>query len=430
MTTPLEQFVVNVQNMSSSGSFSQLYTFISKSSDMLMRNASHLEDVLATLDLQKHSLGVLAILCVKFSVTNAADFDVLYAQVQEFILGCNGEQVRCATDTFADLCHLLTQSFVERQQPMRGIQLLSCAITKIQLLPSQLTSIHADLCQLCLLAKCLKPALQFLDVDITDISRENDQYDAKHFLLYFYYGGMIYTALKNYERALYFFEVAITTTSMAVSHIMLEAYKKYILLALILYGKVPTLPKYTSQVVTRFIRPLSQPYLDLASAYTSNNPDEVRAVLAKHAETFSRDNNTGLTKQCLASLYKKNIQRLTKTFLTLSLTDMASRVQLSGTGDAEKHILNMIEDEEIFASINQKDGMVVFVDNPEKYNTPVMFKRLEEEMRKFIQLNDKLKQMDQDIATDPKYIQKCSGQQEDEQPGSSVGSSKLPTFSM
>lgn len=30
---------------------------------------------------------------------------------------------------------------------------------------------------------------------------------------------------------------AITTTSMAVSHIMLEAYKKYILLALILYGK-------------------------------------------------------------------------------------------------------------------------------------------------------------------------------------------------
>ncbi|KAH8037435.1 hypothetical protein HPB51_009990 [Rhipicephalus microplus] len=208
MTTPLEQFVVNVQNMSSSGSFSQLYTFISKSSDMLMRNASHLEDVLATLDLQKHSLGVLAILCVKFSVTNAADFDVLYAQVQEFILGCNGEQVRCATDTFADLCHLLTQSLVERQQPMRGIQLLSCAITKIQLLPSQLTSIHADLCQLCLLAKCLKPALQFLDVDITDISRENDQYDAKHFLLYFYYGGMIYTALKNYERALYFFEVS------------------------------------------------------------------------------------------------------------------------------------------------------------------------------------------------------------------------------
>lgn len=387
--------------------------------------------MLATLDLQKHSLGVLAILCVKFNVTPAADFEVLYAQVQEFITGCNGEQVRFATDMFAELCHLLTQSLVEKHQPMRGIFLLSRAISKIQLFPSQLTSIHADLCQLCLLAKCLKPALQFLDIDITDISRENEHYDTKHFLLYFHYGGMIYTALKNYERALYFFEVAITTTSMAVSHIMLEAYKKYILVALILHGKVPSLPKYTSQVVSRFIKPLSQPYLDLAAAYTSNNPDEVRAILVKHAETYTRDNNTGLTKQCLASLYKKNIQRLTKTFLTLSLTDMANRVQLSGPTEAERYILNMIEDEDIFASINQKDGMVVFLDNPEKYNTPLMFKRLEDEMRKFIQLNEKLKQMDQEIAVDPKYIQKWSGQQDDDQPGSTiVGSSKIPAYAM
>ena len=43
---------------------------------------------------------------------------------------------------------------------------------------------------------------------------------------------------------------------MAVSHVMLEAYKKYILVSLILHGKLPVLPKYTSQVVNRFIKPL------------------------------------------------------------------------------------------------------------------------------------------------------------------------------
>lgn len=41
---------------------------------------------------------------------------------------------------------------------------------------------------------------------------------------------------------------------MAVSHIMLEAYKKYILVSLILHGKVQLLPKYTSQIVVRFIK--------------------------------------------------------------------------------------------------------------------------------------------------------------------------------
>lgn len=50
----------------------------------------------------------------------------------------------------------------------------------------------------------------------------------------------------------------------------------------------------------------------------------------------------GLVKQLLVSLYKKNIQRLTKTFLTLSLSDMASRVHLSSPAEAEKYILRMV----------------------------------------------------------------------------------------
>lgn len=49
---------------------------------------------------------------------------------------------------------------------------------------------------------------------------------------------MIYLAVRNLDRALYFFEVAITTPSHAVSHIMLESYKKYILVSLLLLGKV------------------------------------------------------------------------------------------------------------------------------------------------------------------------------------------------
>jgi hypothetical protein len=40
-----------------------------------------------------------------------------------------------------------------------------------------------------------------------------------------------------------------------------------------------------------------------------------------------------------------------------------------------------IEDGEIFATINQKDGMVIFHDDPEKYNSPAMLRRLEEEVR-------------------------------------------------
>ncbi|CAG5129749.1 unnamed protein product, partial [Candidula unifasciata] len=308
----------------------------------------------------------------------------------------------------------------------RGISPLVQAIQKIQIHPAQLTSIHANLCQLCLLSKNLKPALRFLDIDVTEISREGVRFDAKDFLLYYYYGGMIYTALKNYDKALYFFEIAVTTPSVAVSHIMLEAYKKFILVSLILHGKIISLPKYTAQVLQRYIKPLCQPYMDVANTYTQNNSADLRVIVAKHTEVFNRDNNMGLVKQCTTSLIKKNIQRLTKTFLTLSLTDMANRVQLAGPREAEKYVLQMIEDREIFATINQKDGMVRFHDNPEKYNSPNMLLELDKEMQLCIQLDNQLREMDREIAVNPQYVQKSSGIHEDDLPGTS--SSKIQAY--
>lgn len=76
--------------------------------------------------------------------------------------------------------------------------------------------------------------------------------NSKHFLLYYYYGGMIYTALKRYEQALYCLEVVITTPAYAVSHVMLEAYKKYILVSLILYGKVSMTSYYVPRTEYNF----------------------------------------------------------------------------------------------------------------------------------------------------------------------------------
>ncbi|KAH9502501.1 COP9 signalosome complex subunit 3 [Bulinus truncatus] len=421
MASSLEHYVNMVQTMSSTGNFTQLCDFINKSSDMLAKNASNLDNALATLDIQQASLGVLGILCVKYSLSNIPDLETILLQTTEFLAKCNGEHVRYATDNYAELCHKFAQSIIDRKIYARGIAPLVQAIQKIQIHPAQLTSIHSSLCQLCLLAKNMKPALLFLDIDITDISREGGHFDAKDYLLYYYYGGMIYTALKNYDRALYCFEIVITTPSVAVSHIMMEAYKKFTLVCLILHGKIISLPKYTPQVLQRYIKPLCQPYVDLAAVYLQNNLADLRMTVVKHTDIFNRDNNMGLVKQCMTSLIKKNIQRLTKTFLTLSLADMANRVQLTNPKEAEKYVLHMIEEGEIFATINQKDGMVRFHDNPENYNSPNMLLELDREMQRCIQLDEKLREMDREIAINPQYVQKSSGSHEDDLPGTSTG---------
>ena len=44
------------------GNFAQLCELISKSGEVLTKNAAHLDNVLGTFDIQQHSLGVLGIL--------------------------------------------------------------------------------------------------------------------------------------------------------------------------------------------------------------------------------------------------------------------------------------------------------------------------------------------------------------------------------
>ena len=61
--------------------------------------------------------------------------------------------------------------------------------------------------------------------------------------------------------------------AVVVSHIMLEAYKKYVLIWLIYHGDKTqdalTFPKYTSPVVSKYIKPLCAPYHEVIKAFYS-----------------------------------------------------------------------------------------------------------------------------------------------------------------
>lgn len=66
-----------------------------------MSNSQHLDNVLETLDLQQHTLGVLAVLCVKLSLQSQSpeEQEAVLSQVADFITHCNGDQIKMAPDT-------------------------------------------------------------------------------------------------------------------------------------------------------------------------------------------------------------------------------------------------------------------------------------------------------------------------------------------
>jgi len=429
MTSAVEDFVNHVQNLSSQGQFSLLCDYMNKSWNNLMKiNATLLDSILEALDLQEHSLGIMYVLCIKVnavsSQTAADELEQILSQLSLFVSQCTTEQIRYSSGNFTQIFHKIAAELCSRKMALRGIKLFTMAIQKLQTHSSQLTSIHADLCQLCLDARCLKPSFKFLDVEITEIAKENGMFDAKHFLSYYYYGGMIYACVKNFTRSLYFFEQAISCPAATVSFIMLEAYKKYCLISLIIAGKFISLPKYTSQVITRFIKPFTVEYNELVQAYATNDPVKLDAVVTNHNNVFMSDSNIGLIKQVAVSLNKRNIKRLTKTFITLSLSDVTLRARMSSSEEVENQLMQMIESNEIFASINKETQMVNFHDNPEQYNSSNMLQKMDEDIQHFIELDRKMREMSETIQVNPTYLQKIKtvSSQDDDFDGGLLGS--------
>lgn len=78
-------------------------------------------------------------------------------------------------------------------------------------------------------------------------------------LLFFYYGGLIKLALKDFQGASFMFESCVCMPAFAASAIMLESLKKLILLNLIL-GRPQQLPGFRAPPVQRLSQMKCQKY--------------------------------------------------------------------------------------------------------------------------------------------------------------------------
>ncbi|KAK7338315.1 hypothetical protein VNO77_18921 [Canavalia gladiata] len=402
---PLEALTAQIQGLSSSsGDIARLHTILKQADDSLRAESTRLSPLLTLLDPAIHSLGFLYVLDAFTSgQTSKQDAETVVQLITRFINACVAEQIRLAPEKFTLVCKRLRELVMLLETPIRGVAPLFTAVRKLQFSTEHLTPLHSEFLLLCLLAKCYKTGLSLLEDDVFEIEQRRDLF------LYCYYGGMICIGQKRFRKALDLLHNVVTAPMSSMNAIAVEAYKKYILVSLIHHGQwqlSTTLPKYASSVAQRNLKNLCQPYIELANGYGTAKIAELEAYVKTNMEKFENDNNLGLVKQVVSSLYKRNIQRLTQTYLTLSLQDIANSVQLNSSKEAEMHVLQMIQDGEIYATINQRDGMVRFLEDSEQYKTCEMIEHIDSSIQRIMALSRKLTTMDEQISCDQLYLSK------------------------
>ncbi|KAI4350543.1 hypothetical protein L6164_004990 [Bauhinia variegata] len=402
---PLEALVAQIQALSgSAGDVSRLHSILKQADDTLRIESTRLSSVLSQLDPASHSLGFLYILEASTGGSISKEqADIIVPLITKFLNACNAEQIRVAPDKFISLCKRFKDQVMLLEAPIRAVAPMLAALRKLQTSTEHLTPIHPEFLLLCLLAKCYKTGLSILYDDIFQVDQPKDLF------LYCYYGGMICIGQKRYEKALELLHNVVTAPMPTINAIAVEAYKKYILVSLIHHGQFSiSLPKYASSVAQRNLKNFCQePYIELANSYSTGKIAELEAYVKTNTEKFETDNNLGLVKQVVSSMYKRNIQRLTQTYLTLSLQDIANTVQLNSPKEAEMHVLQMIQDGQIYATINQKDGMVRFLEDPEQYKTCAMIEQIDSSIQRMMALSRKITAMDEQISCDQLYLSKA-----------------------
>ena len=99
-----------------------------------------------------------------------------------------------------------------------------------------------------------------------------------------------------------------------------------------------------------------------------------------------------------------------RTFLTLSLPEVSSKVGLENACQVEKMLLDMVDEGSVRAKTSQKDGMVTFDSGLafNKYDSEKALKNLEADLDNCMALDKHVKILEENIALNPTYIKRSA----------------------
>ncbi|KAI8911706.1 hypothetical protein EDD86DRAFT_189094 [Gorgonomyces haynaldii] len=387
----------------------EMYFKLKQMDDRIL--ASFDTDPLTTLDPDRHWLSFFGIMMAQLAEQpTQALFQHCYRFAHHIDKATEVVQ-RSDVQQFLDRLVRLANIHNNHKALVAILQVCCLVATKEQ---RTLTPFHQVFFKYCLLTKTHFAAEPVLERGIEDVDAKIFHLTVQDFMLYHYYGAIILLGLKQVQKARLFLQTCLSTPANDTSLIQIKAYKKWILVDLIVFGKLHApIPKYVPLNVSRALREQAKAYLDLGRAFEARSLSKMEERLSVDQPLFVADGNLGLVKQCFTALLNRKIHTLTESYLTLSLKDIAKLVEESvEAGSIEAALLKMIQEGDIHATISHRDnGMVSFEDDPEDFENMDTAKALQEKIEKLQATKSNMSLLTQELSLSKEYIQRTAGAQ-------------------
>ncbi|KAI9683678.1 MAG: hypothetical protein M1829_004983 [Trizodia sp. TS-e1964] len=317
----------------------------------------------------------------------------LWNVMVRFLQSFDPAQMRYVGNEWRRIVEVVASVARHANKPIVAIRPIRDAILRLDPTSSMFTSTHLMFLRLCLEAKSYRAAVPILDKDIfnfpakfpthhnspiiTASSGHSTKLEYTDHLEYHLFGATIYMCLKNWERAQEFLSYVICcpTSGGVFSGIMIEGYKKWLLVGLIKDGISPPLPKFVTNGGMRIFHYLARAYENVALLFRLGDFHRLEAEIAAGSDIWHHDQTTGLMQLVTDAFIRHDIRNLGNTYCTLSVRQICMRHRSSSNEiltperlqAMERTILDLIARGELNATLSysvassqEQEAMVTF----------------------------------------------------------------------
>lgn len=273
------------------------------------------------------------------------------------------------------------------------------------------------------------PGPIYLNSDTNLTEKLNTQDVMEYFLL----RGTVYIGLRQWKKAADSLETVFTypVKDNAISKLMVEAYKKWVLVNLLLRGMARSLPTITNSAAAKSYHIIGKPYDIVASLFLSASASRLHAEIQVGKEIWENDRNMGLMHLVLASYQKFQIRRLANVYRTISIAEV-KRVTFSAETGAnlpseaatEELILHMINEGELKADIIRGADdvkVLAFAPSDALLSESDVKAQLAESLRRIQSLVEDVKISNRTLTHDKDYLRWAQKQKNTERSGGGDG---------
>lgn len=294
------------------------------------------------------------------------------------------------------------------------VNVLREASDKLCTQADEIVPLHADYLAVCLHAKCYRVAAQWihqqrrLHVDVTSGLEGTDVH------LVYYYSALVLIGRKEFRAALQKCRLALAVPAPSPGlfiNAAVQTYKTYILLHLLVVGTPPQTLKLTSYQSGAFRKTLSE-YEELAHSYGMRDMAQVQQLIESNRGLFQAQGNLGIVKQLVESLFQKLVCRLSNSYVTITLQDMANKVGVASGENAHNMLVQMVDAKRVNARIDERTNVVRLMDDEVLDEEELARKISSSSMTQCLDIMTRIQRFREVMDSDPEYIRRDMSHQQ------------------